>query len=99
MKGMITYYKTSSNAITVTQEPQPGSWISVVEPTQEEIEMLIGEFGLDTGFVKSSLDETDAYYRRHPLCRNPDGKYNPLLYTSYRNCNYRGLCVYNFLEG
>lgn len=60
MKGMITYYKTCSNALTVTDEPQIGSWISVVEPTQEEIDKLIDEFGLDTGFVKSSLDEEES---------------------------------------
>lgn len=57
---MITYYKTCSNALTITDEPQIGSWISVVEPTQEEIEKLIDEFGLDTGFVKSSLDEEES---------------------------------------
>ncbi|MBE6836655.1 MAG: magnesium transporter CorA family protein [Ruminococcus sp.] len=57
---MITYYKTCTNALTVTEEPQIGSWISVVEPTQAEIEKLIAEFGLDTGFVKSSLDEEES---------------------------------------
>lgn len=57
---MITYYKTCSNALTVTEQPQIGSWISVVEPTQNEIEKLIEEFGLDTGFVKSSLDEEES---------------------------------------
>ena len=60
MIGVITYYKTCSNALTVTEEPQIGSWISVVEPTQAEIEKLIEEFGLDTGFVKSSLDEEES---------------------------------------
>lgn len=57
---MITYYKTLGNSLTVTDEVQPGSWISVVEPTAEEIEKLINEFGLDTGFVKSSLDEEES---------------------------------------
>ena len=30
---MITYYKTEGNTLRVVSEPQPGSWISVVEPT------------------------------------------------------------------
>ncbi len=58
---MITYYKTSANgSLTVTDEPQTGSWISVVEPTEEETAMLINKFGLDSGFVKSSLDEEES---------------------------------------
>lgn len=56
----VTYYKTCSNVVTTVDEPQIGSWISVVEPTPDEIEMLIDKFGLDTGFVKSSLDEEES---------------------------------------
>ncbi len=57
---MITYYKTCANSVNVIDQPQIGSWISVVEPTQDEIDMLIDKFGLDTGFVKSSLDEEES---------------------------------------
>lgn len=57
---MITYYKTCSNSVQIIDQPQIGSWISVVEPTQEEIDILIDKFGLDTGFVKSSLDEEES---------------------------------------
>lgn len=59
-KSMITYYKTSGNSLAVIDSPQPGSWISVVEPTPEETEKLINEFGLDSGFVKSSMDEEES---------------------------------------
>lgn len=59
-KSMITYYKTSGNSLAVIDAPQPGSWISVVEPTPEETEKLINEFGLDSGFVKSSMDEEES---------------------------------------
>lgn len=57
---MITYYKTSGSLLTEINAPQNGSWISVVEPTEEETEMLINRFGLDSGFVKSSLDEEES---------------------------------------
>ena len=57
---MITYYKTSNGVLCKTEQPESGSWISVVEPTAEEVEMLIGSFGLDSGFVKSSLDEEES---------------------------------------
>ena len=57
---MITYYKTSGTVLTELESPQPGSWISVVEPTPEETQLLIEQFGLDSGFVKSSLDEEES---------------------------------------
>lgn len=57
---MITYFKTLDNALITLDEPMAGCWISVVEPTQDEIKMLINDFGLDSGFVKSSLDEEES---------------------------------------
>ncbi len=41
-------------------KPEPGCWISVVAPTDQEIKELIDDYGLDSGFVKSSLDEEES---------------------------------------
>lgn len=57
---MIRFYKTSNNFVTSIDKIEPGCWVSVVEPTEQEINLLIDEYGLDSGFVKSSLDEEES---------------------------------------
>ena len=57
---MINYFKTINNTIIETDKLENGCWVSVVEPTQEEINILTDEYGIDTGFIKSSLDEEES---------------------------------------
>lgn len=57
---MISYYKTVDTALTEISAPEPGCWISVSEPTEAELMMLIEEFGLDRDFLRSSLDEEES---------------------------------------
>ena len=57
---MIHIYKTINGRITPVDQAEPGCWISVYEPTQEEIGRMTEEFGLDTGFVRSCLDEEES---------------------------------------
>ena len=57
---MIHIYKTINGRITPVGQAESGCWISVYEPTQEEICTLTEEFGLDTGFVRSCLDEEES---------------------------------------
>lgn len=57
---MINFYKTVDNVVTKIEEPTQGCWICVVEPTDEEIRTLIDVYKLDSGFVKSSLDEEES---------------------------------------
>ncbi|HAG14334.1 MAG TPA: magnesium transporter [Ruminococcus sp.] len=57
---MMHFYKSENGILQQTEQPDPGCWVSVYEPTQEEIERLTGEFGLDTGFVRSCLDEEES---------------------------------------
>ncbi|MDR0919165.1 MAG: magnesium transporter CorA family protein [Oscillospiraceae bacterium] len=40
--------------------PKDGTWISVVAPDEEEIKYITERFKLDTGFVRSSLDEEES---------------------------------------
>ena len=46
----------------LTECPQatPGCWVSVVKPTAQEVRELVEVYGLDSGFVKSSLDEEES---------------------------------------
>lgn len=58
---MINYYTTSeSGRICQTEKASAGCWISVINPNPQEIKFLIDDFGLDSGFVKSALDEEES---------------------------------------
>ena len=57
---MIHFYQTQDNCVREMQEPAPGSWISVIDPTAQEVQTLIETYGLDSGFVRSSLDEEES---------------------------------------
>lgn len=58
--NMISYFTSENGILTQCEEPSIGCWISVVDPTQQEVKELIEVFGLDSGFVKSSLDEEES---------------------------------------
>lgn len=57
---MIHFYQTQDNCVRELSAPAPGCWISVVDPTAQEIQQLIETYGLDSGFVRSSLDEEES---------------------------------------
>lgn len=51
---------TDNGKLTQCDKATTGCWISVVAPTPQEIKVLIDDYGLDSGFVKSSLDEEES---------------------------------------
>lgn len=57
---MIEYYVSENGRLTQIEQPKSGCWVSVVSPTPQEVKELIDDFGLDSGFVKSSLDEEES---------------------------------------
>jgi magnesium transporter len=57
---MIQFYQTQDNCVREVASPVPGCWISVVDPTAQEMQQLIESYGLDSGFVRSSLDEEES---------------------------------------
>ncbi len=57
---MITYYTSENGILRESDQLVTGCWISVVEPNPQEIKTLIEDFGLDSGFIKSSLDEEES---------------------------------------
>ncbi len=57
---MINFYKTSDDGLVEIDDIDNGCWVSVIAPTPEEIEHIIDDFGLDAGFVRSSLDEEES---------------------------------------
>ena len=57
---MINYYSSDNGRLDQIDALENGCWVSVIDPTPQEIKMLIDDFGLDSGFVKSSLDEEES---------------------------------------
>ncbi|MBQ8923084.1 MAG: magnesium transporter CorA family protein [Oscillospiraceae bacterium] len=57
---MIHIYKTVNGELRPLEKPEPGCWVSVYEPTQEEFHRLTEDYGLDAGFVRSCLDEEES---------------------------------------
>lgn len=52
---MITIYKTTESGLEVIQEPANNAWISVIDPTTDEIERLTS-WGLPQDFITYPLD-------------------------------------------
>lgn len=57
---MIHFFQTQEGFVKKVEAPAPGCWISVVDPTAQEIQQLIEHYKLDSGFVRSSLDEEES---------------------------------------
>ncbi|MCX7657993.1 MAG: magnesium transporter CorA family protein [Oscillospiraceae bacterium] len=57
---MVKFYKTVNGTVTEIENAENGCWISVIAPTEEEIRYIIEAYGLDAGFVRSSLDEEES---------------------------------------
>lgn len=57
---MISYYIYGNGRMTETEAMTDGCWVSVVSPTPQEIKLLIEDMGLDSGFVRSALDEEES---------------------------------------
>ena len=57
---MIRFYQTQDNCVREVESAVPGCWISVIDPTAQEVQTLIETYGLDSGFVRSSLDEEES---------------------------------------
>lgn len=57
---MINFYTYTNGKLSLSNEFSDGCWVSVVSPTPQEIKELIEDYGIDSGFVKSSLDEEES---------------------------------------
>lgn len=57
---MINFYTSENGILAPLTERSDGCWISVINPTPQEVNELIEVYGLDSGFVKSSIDEEES---------------------------------------
>ncbi|MDE6672612.1 MAG: magnesium transporter CorA family protein [Ruminococcus sp.] len=57
---MINFYTSDNGVLCPCNERIDGCWVSVINPTPQEVEELIEVYGLDSGFVRSSVDEEES---------------------------------------
>ena len=59
---MIKYYYKNlrSKQVSELEEYQPGAWVCVQQPTEDEIAFLIKRFKLDPGHLEDALDEDEV---------------------------------------
>lgn len=57
---MIKFYKTINNMVEEIDHAEQGCWISVITPTDDELNELVHGYNLDAGFLRSSLDEEES---------------------------------------
>ncbi len=53
---MIRYYLTQSEKLSQVENAQPGCWVSMVAPNDQEIQNIAGEFNLESDVLKAALD-------------------------------------------
>lgn len=57
---MIKFFVSENGSLCEVEKAVSGCWVSVVQPTPQEVRELVDVYGLDSGFVKSSLDEEES---------------------------------------
>ena len=57
---MIQYYKTVEGVLTHIDSVEKDCWVSVENPTAQEITFLNETLGVDAGFISSALDEEET---------------------------------------
>ncbi len=57
---MLNYFKTIDGQITAIDSPESGAWISLIAPTEEEINNVSKLFNIETDFLRAALDEEET---------------------------------------
>ena len=62
---MISYLKSTNGRIHAVNESEEGCWINVVNPTEDEVNLLVGEYEVEPEFIRA------AWTRKNPLVLRP----------------------------
>ncbi len=57
---MLEYYKTIDKQLTKLDHIEDNCWINLVAPTEEEVNHVIEELHVDSGFMRAGLDEEET---------------------------------------
>lgn len=56
---MISIYRTESDITKQIDTIQPGSWVKLVAPTEEEMRFVSSELGIELDFIRAATDEEE----------------------------------------
>lgn len=56
---MIKFYKTFGEEIKEIKSLEEGVWVNMINPTQDEIDLISGELKIDCDYIKAALDEEE----------------------------------------
>lgn len=57
---MLDIFKTIDDTLFKLEEIEDGAWISLVDPTTEELDFIEDELGVDRDFLRAALDEEES---------------------------------------
>ncbi len=57
---MLDIFKTIDDTLFKLEEIEDGAWISLVDPTTEELDFIEDELGVDKDFLRAALDEEES---------------------------------------
>ncbi len=57
---MLNYFKTIDGRMTSIDAPEQGAWLSLIAPTDEEINKVSKMFNIETDFLRAALDEEET---------------------------------------
>ena len=57
---MLNIYKTCENCLNEISMFEKGSWVSLIDPTKEEINRVVEELKIDPDLLKAALDEEET---------------------------------------
>ena len=57
---MLDIFKTIDDTLFKLEEIEDGAWISLVDPTTEELDLIEDELGVDRDFLRAALDEEES---------------------------------------
>lgn len=57
---MLTFFKTENNRICPIQAIEPGCWVNLLYPTEQELALVSSALDIDDSFLRAALDEEET---------------------------------------
>lgn len=57
---MLNIFKTIDGKMTRLEEPEEGCWVSLIYPTEDELNAVTDTLGVDSTFLRAALDEEET---------------------------------------
>ena len=57
---MLTFYKTENNRMCPIQTIEPGCWVNLLYPTEQELAHVSSALSIDDSFLRAALDEEET---------------------------------------